>query len=250
MKTRNPEELLQKIRKGATAGFNAKDWECALHAIGWQMEGRREETGVHSFRVVAQNGEVFYLAKQPGYRVITFYDFQKWAKAQGLMEAVEAKIGPAPVKKSRQELEANTGTCPCCFGGFKLRNVAGNPGMVLHGYQRPGWGYAVGNCYGVHHLPYELSCSGTRAVLAVAKHREVSLIVAINSLNVGPEELYVSTRAKGERAIKKGDPDYANCLANLVSERQYELRQVRRDIQLFEKKIEEWKPMPLPGTQE
>lgn len=54
------------------------------------------------------------------------------------------------------------GTCPCCFRKQKARDTR----MVLHGYQRPGYGYIVGDCFGVRYAPFEVSCDGTKAYIA------------------------------------------------------------------------------------
>jgi hypothetical protein len=68
------------------------------------------------------------------------------------------------------------GTCQACFrqfvvkrttGSSKYTSVPGNEvgkiGMVLHGFQRPGYGYLEGMCWGAGRPPYELSCELTKA---------------------------------------------------------------------------------------
>lgn len=50
------------------------------------------------------------------------------------------------------------GTCQICFRGQQTRKTS----LVLHGYKRPGWGYAVGECWGVSYAPFEVSCERTR----------------------------------------------------------------------------------------
>lgn len=49
------------------------------------------------------------------------------------------------------------GTCQVC-----LKSFVSKPNLVLHGYARPGWGSIIGECWGVHNLPYELSCELTK----------------------------------------------------------------------------------------
>src|SRR5262249_20512123 len=39
--------------------------------------------------------------------------------------------------------------------------------MVHHGYQRPGSGHIVGDCFAVGEPPYEVSCAGTQKYLRV-----------------------------------------------------------------------------------
>lgn len=45
------------------------------------------------------------------------------------------------------------GLCPVCERAIKVRDGL----LVHHGYQRPGHGYIVGDCFGVHKPPFELS---------------------------------------------------------------------------------------------
>jgi len=59
------------------------------------------------------------------------------------------------------------GSCQICEGDFKLRNDR----MVHHGYKRPGNGYIVGDCPGVHEVPYEVSCELVKTVLEIVKSR-------------------------------------------------------------------------------
>ena len=67
-----------------------------------------------------------------------------------------AKLGITP---AQPKASSTVGTCQCCFNVQETRKS----NLVLHGYQRPGWGYTVGRCRGVGHLPYELSCERTKA---------------------------------------------------------------------------------------
>ncbi len=247
MKTRDANEVLTKIRKGATADFNVQDWLCCLDALGWRWT-KHNDKGDTAYDITAPNDQSFWLKKESGYRRIVFYDFLRWAKEQGLMFHVEAKIGAAPVKKSRQETEENTGTCPCCFGGFKLRDVAGNPGMVIHGYKRPGCGYIISNCHGVNYLPYELSCSGTRVIRSLAEHHVNMLEAQLGLLRAQPETLYIAGRNKEERVVPRGSPSYNYELSSKIQHVEWEIRSVRKDIALFITKIDTWTLQPLPGT--
>lgn len=55
------------------------------------------------------------------------------------------------------------GECQACFRQFVIHGTNhANYGMVLHGYERPGHGYIVGQCWGVAEQPYELSCEVTK----------------------------------------------------------------------------------------
>jgi hypothetical protein len=47
-------------------------------------------------------------------------------------------------------------TCPCCFRSIAVRGGK----MVHHGYERPGNGQLIGNCWGVAYAPLETSTEG------------------------------------------------------------------------------------------
>jgi hypothetical protein len=67
------------------------------------------------------------------------------------------QLGITPAAK---EVPKNLGTCPCCFRNQKTLKGAR---MVHHGYNRPGHGYIVGDCFGVKYPRFEDSCEGTVA---------------------------------------------------------------------------------------
>jgi hypothetical protein len=48
------------------------------------------------------------------------------------------------------------------LGRIKVRGGS----LVHHGYQRPGWGHIVGDCFGVHRLPHETSPDAAKAYLS------------------------------------------------------------------------------------
>lgn len=54
------------------------------------------------------------------------------------------------------------GTCQACFRRHSTRQPFAYLQMVHHGYERPGTGWIVGDCIGVGHEPYELSCEQTK----------------------------------------------------------------------------------------
>lgn len=53
------------------------------------------------------------------------------------------------------------GTCQICQRVQALKTTRSLT-LVLHGYERPGFGYILGNCQGTGVLPYELSCEATK----------------------------------------------------------------------------------------
>jgi hypothetical protein len=256
MKTRNAEELMQKVRKGATAGFNVQDWLCILDAVGgWKWVTQKTKNG-NAWDVTAPNGESFWLARLPGYTRVVFYGtseregFEPWVKKQGLMAQIDAKLGPAPVKAPRADME-NTGTCPCCFGVFKLKlskDEGIDPEMVFHGYQRPGIGYTVGKCFGVGHTPYELSREGTMAFLPLVMERRAIQVRVIEALKTAKVVLVESFNGKTYEVREADGWRFEDEKRSQLSGAEYQLKTIDRDIAFLQDKIDSWKVQPLPGS--
>jgi hypothetical protein len=59
------------------------------------------------------------------------------------------------------------GTCPVCERSIRVRTGK----MVHHGYQRPGSGRIVGDCFAVGRPPYEVSCEGTEKYRHVIREK-------------------------------------------------------------------------------
>lgn len=68
-------------------------------------------------------------------------------------------MGITPAAKP--ESKFRTGTCQCCFNSQKVSKGNGKL-LSLHGYERPGHGYIVGDCMGQGEQPFEVSCELTK----------------------------------------------------------------------------------------
>ena len=80
------------------------------------------------------------------------------------------------------------GWCPVCERDIKVRDNR----LVHHGYQRPGVGYIVGDCFGVGYEPYELSTTCCDKFLKLVLDRVdmyTDNLRVLESPN-GPEYLY------------------------------------------------------------
>jgi hypothetical protein len=93
----------------------------------------------------------------------TFEDL--FQKALAAVQAAEAGTMKLDVR----------GTCQACFRQFVVKRTSGSSkyvsvpkvevgkiGMVLHGFERPGYGNLEGMCWGAGRPPYELSCDLTK----------------------------------------------------------------------------------------
>jgi len=93
---------------------------------------------------------------------------------------------PTP-KPSEDDLRTRfVGTCPVCQKRHKLTAKGDEKyELVHHGYQRPGHGSIVGDCFGVKYEPYELSTKGCEDYKAYAKRIEENLTGHLANLESG-----------------------------------------------------------------
>lgn len=167
------------------------------------------------------------------------------------------KPSDRPRKTPPRTIE-NTGTCPVCGGNYKLSDV-GN--CVDHGYTiRYGW--RQGKCFGVAHLPWEVSPAGAVAYVAWLKnvlatrtkdHDFLKKKLAgqeDGSIVETPEEfekrkqfhLFTSRTNSLYGFIEDPIKNTRIALAQVDSE----VRQIAGEISAFTKRIAEWKPDLLP----
>lgn len=77
------------------------------------------------------------------------------------------------------------GTCQWCDGEFK---VNANGLMVLHGYQRPGYGYTLGNCTGYRQPPFEYDHKLMEVRIADLKKHNSNMAAQIKKIDGGTLE--------------------------------------------------------------
>lgn len=168
------------------------------------------------------------------FKVLAFLakEVQKTRKSREKLDAIEAERGH------------RVGKCPVCFGDF----IADKGGMVLHGYQRPGHGYLVGDCYGVNFPCLETSVEGSVAYLE--KLLKPSLVNALANLERLQDVQEITVAGYGRfdkpRTYKTGEAGFASAKANAIGEVERTVRLLRADIQTFEGVISGWKPQKWP----
>lgn len=172
------------------------------------------------------------------------------------------------------------GTCPVCQGEFKARtgtDHAGFQGVVLvhHGYQRPGHGSIVGDCFGVGYRPYEVSPQGCRDYQALCQNtlrnrheylerlsKRVPTVMVEHDyplyILLGSPEPHEKTSRDfrsgklavlGDRKWHRNDPDEVYAYDRLreakMREVQYEVRQLESEIERMTKLIADWTEKPV-----
>jgi len=164
----------------------------------------------------------------------------------------------------RKVLEDFIGTCQCCFGEFKVGN---DKRMVIHGYRRPGIGYAVGECRGTNHTPFEYDHSLTDQII-VEYHADIANLNKYLSQLTGGEISQLThywteykKDEKGHTVYKNGyavelklseqvSPGHKNWektlrleVANVENEANY----LSRVVAYLEMRVATWQRLPIVG---
>ncbi len=187
--------------------------------------------------------------------------FSDWLKGEGgFIDQINQQLGLESYEVERQKAKtppktrSNTGTCPCCFGNFKLvpRTKKGKdkamPGMTLHGYKRPGTGFIEGNCYGQDWPPFELSPEGTESwvdfmekLLRKAKDR-------LAELERGEVDWFIEQNGLGGKVLRKSEMhprDWEKLYHHRQKDQEEKVKRISEEIDRLKKRISEWKPEAL-----
>jgi len=149
------------------------------------------------------------------------------------------------------------GTCPVCYGEHKLQKML----VVLHGYERPGYGEINGKCPGVGWPPFEVSPDGTIAY--VERRLQPDLEGSEDFLRraeagqvteVRVETLVSTGWGKRERAYKTLTPadDHAfrEALRRAVINTENHVRHLTQDIAERTQKVARWQKEPVRTEEE
>jgi hypothetical protein len=121
--------------------------------------------------------------------------------------------------------------------------------MVLHGYQRPGEGYLLGDCFGHHRLPYELSSEGCEAYLEAAKNQKAIAEALLVRLRSGEAtQAFAKKRVMGRTEIvevRAGENGFAEALKTYILTKTYEVKSCESEIERMTKLIADWQPRDL-----
>lgn len=213
-------------------------------------------------------------------------DIPEKAKAYlDLPEQQEAEAHRQMMKQVKDDA-GNVGTCPVCGRMQKLswssKTTDGHPTMVLHGYQRPGYGFIQGSCFGVGYAPFELSSNGTVQWKAHLEELQAKQRVTVANISTMTKAKVWIKRQRNEpreqvtvyedgRIVPTGETALGTALAGVPVYAAYEvegnpsnfferlkdvtlrkakqlLADIGTDIQMQAAKIASWTLKPLPGT--
>lgn len=148
------------------------------------------------------------------------------------------------------------GHCQICEQEQKLHKGV----LVHHGYKRPGWGEIVGDCYGVAFLPYEMSCEllkeylpkvvsqleGQHDFLTKLTSGQVTHLIEMRRIGFG------GSRFETEEFVAGVTEPYlwARTIEHRISEVRYSIRQLEAEVSRIQRRITEWKLMPIRTIEE
>lgn len=193
-------------------------------------------------------------------------------KAEVDCEKCAAAVGFEP--KAKKQSKFRTGTCQCCFNSQKVSKADGKL-MSLHGYERPGNGYILGECRGQEQQPYEVSCEKTKQFKAEIVVMRTNQQNYLNRLNANEIEA-LGTKIERPRteeekqnyltqfktmyemvSVKRGEdekpnpfypdspwivvPSFEKLRTAAIANTEQIIRQMTRDIDFLGEKITSWK---------
>lgn len=146
------------------------------------------------------------------------------------------------------------GTCAVCFGSFK---VTEDGRTSKHGFQRPGWGYTVGACFGQHKVAWEISPDV--AIDFVKRVLRPALDDAKRLVNQFEDNQIVSIREPIAQTFKQrrnkepvqyeeitpADPRWSRVWESHQRTAEANVRQIDSDFRFYEEKISRWQPGTL-----
>ena len=275
---------------------------------GYRVELVKPRLGVPAWTIKSPGGEELVLPVQPPSRGVvgdprnmTAVSLWTWLyketdadqKAKAYLDTPEIaqKTERQDLLKSIGDKVGRVGTCCICENhqvlDRKRLDQDGHPTMVKHGYQRPGVGYLIGECFGVGWAPYELSPKACEAwrdrlvdMIANQKQniKDLKAVTEYDGIYVAivdyeyahPDEfekvvLFKSGKisslgeTKKRTELPRGEPVFtivkgkeAQAFESMkkkdIGQAEAQLGYMEDDHKTMVRKIKDWTEQPLPGT--
>lgn len=201
----------------------------------------KEWVGCDGFRLTSPRKQVIELL--PGrYHIGKIFevsiDYNPELNKAGWKEDASVALGKEIHVPAAMRTRENTGTCPVCWGNYKLSEGR----LVLHGYRRPGWGSVIGSCDGEKYQPAETSVAGLKMWVEklaeeLARNKATALKIAQGLVD---KILY------NKVWIDKTNPNFNGSLMRLTRDTDEMIKMIGADIERYHKIIAIWKVRPLP----
>lgn len=139
------------------------------------------------------------------------------------------------------------GTCAACGREIKARDGK----LVHHGYERPGYGYIEGDCFGVHYEPHETS---PKCAEEYCSHLASLLGSQLRELEAAPKktELYVERSFPEKIMVKiaKGDHGFEAELRYYIRRLEQHIERIRVEYKRVDDLLKDWTAKPLKTIEE
>lgn len=126
--------------------------------------------------------------------------------------------------------------------------------MVHHGYKRPGWGHIVGDCMGVHEMPYEQSCDVCKRYLAAIQVQKANLESYKVSLVAGNVVEVTFNSYGGLVTVTKDSVqcewEWRHALERKIRDVDLNIEGLRDEITRMDKRVSSWKLAPIKNFEE
>jgi len=239
-------ELPDKIKKGTYYATYLSRLTYSKRNTGFDSTSG----DVYGFETVLYRGAIGFRIRLPNGKSFAHSEMQKiwwWLKDNSQMKDEAAEIlGVSAHIPADQRTRENTGTCSICNMNMKLK-IADPPVMVLHGFQRPGIGYVIGDCPGVGWPPYEISAAGCKnykdTYLIPTLEGTEKYLADLNSGRIDSLHLKDSSRTI---LVHKGEHKWDKAYKMVIAQTEGQIQQLKSDIRIMEKRVSGWTPKPLP----
>lgn len=203
------------------------------------------------YEITAPNGKTYPLGKVPRSSGLDTHRLHDWMTIEtsfhdDLVDVFGDHSRQAK-ERERAEIKAstteNTGTCQICARTQKM--LRGR--MVNHGYNRPGYGYIVGNCFGVGHEAYEKSKDACETYIERLEVYLVNTERNLERLKTGKVKSFkIAAKRKGQedRVITSDDAEWEDHLKRAINNEEHQKSQIESDIKFYKKRIADWKEVP------
>jgi len=187
-----------------------------------------------------------------------FLDFNRTQMYQDIKAAVIEKLGLGSLDAERAKraeaaklaaMGENSGHCAICGALQKLRKAGDLYAMVHHGYQRPGYGYIVGDCFGVHRQPYEKSADACIAYMPILQQYLKKSEKKLDNLKTGKVRSFTNpsrVHGKPDEVVVPGDENWDSLLKMHIAHTERDISYINKDIEHMQNKIDSWELKPLP----
>lgn len=142
------------------------------------------------------------------------------------------------------------GTCQICEQEQKLHMR----GLVHHGFKRPGHGSIEGDCYGVHAVPYEVSCDLVKKYLVIVANEIVSSEARLVQLQTpGAVTTLFRTNGYQSKTFTLGESDpitWRQEMERAIGDIKYKITCLKREVTRLEARITNWKLAPIRTVEE